>query len=336
MGKPFIRLLSLCLAVSLLSSACTPGPVEGPGPLPEQSSPTLTAVIPDPAVPTAEATSLPVTEPTPAGSELIEASTTPSPSPTVELSATLTNPANGPAPTFTRRPTRTPTITPTPAVPLDYLYIVRPGPRSKVTSPINLEAFVIPGANSTVRLELLGEDGRALVREVLRYSQMNVGMRFQINPSIDFEIPGVSEAARLQVSVADAKGRPIALTSVDLILLSIGEPELNPSGDLLTPFFIQQPRENQVIEGGTLSISGKIRPMNDQPVIFELITDQGQTAASKQVTIEQLPNGEYTLFQLEIPYTLANQTGARLIVRQPGGRIPGDAALASVAIYLKP
>ena len=52
--------------------------------------------------------------------------------PTITPTAT-----EGPSPTFTRRPSSTPTRTSTPEAPFAYLRLTKPGPFSKVISPIS-------------------------------------------------------------------------------------------------------------------------------------------------------------------------------------------------------
>jgi len=85
-----------------------------------------------------------------------------------------------------------------------------------------------------------------------------------------------------------------------------------------------------------MKINGFLRPLNAQPIIFELYTDDGQLAGSKQLTPEQVINGQHYAFELDLPYTVNEATWARLSVRQAGTRIPGDAALNSVLVWLKP
>ncbi len=238
-------------------------------------------------------------------------------------------------PSLTPRITRTPTPSRTPSPPLAYLRILQPGPMSKVTSPINLNASVIPGPDGVVRVELYGEDGRLLSRQVLRYG-MPQGMRFGISAKIDFEIPGVAEAGRLQVRVDDAAGRPIALSSVDLVLLSVGNDELNPAPPPLEPFVILLPTANQVVSGGDLVISGLARPLNGEPLILELYDNQGNVISSRQVQVDPDPDGSAVPFTTDIPYKVSAQTPVRLIVRQPDEHVPGDVAISSLTLTLAP
>ena len=100
-------------------------------------------------------------------------------------------------PTSTRIPYRspTPTITRTPVSPSLSLHIIRPGPLSKVASPIVLEANGFTGLNGTFNVTLMGEDGRLLFRQIVRASIV-ADDYVRIILKINFQIPGVAEAAR--------------------------------------------------------------------------------------------------------------------------------------------
>ena len=240
-------------------------------------------------------------------------------------------------PTLTRTPyrSRTPTLTSTPSPPIASLHIVKPGPQSKITSPIIMEATGLTGMNGTINVELIGEDGRPLYRQVVRAS--NIIDDFQtIVIEIKFQIPGVAEAARLQVSTEDDDGRPMAQTSVDLILLSIGEDQINPPDDGLAPLVIKEPKADALVSGGTLTVKGLVRPINATPLILELLTQEGKLVGSRQFSVDQAPDGRFVPFQVEIPYTVSQLRNVRMIIRQQGTRIPGTAILFSREVLLKP
>jgi hypothetical protein len=188
-------------------------------------------------------------------------------------------------------------------------------------------------------MELLGEDGRLLYRDELTFGSGG-DRRIVLDPLIDFEIPSVAETGRLTVAVEDPNGLVIALSSVEVILLSMGENDPYPSGDLLEPYFIQLPWSQQRITGGTLTAAGQIRPVSAQPVIFEISSPTGELLGSRQVQLQPgevtQASGGYLPFDVEIPYSIEKSTWARLVVRQVGSRLPGDIAVSSVQVYLSP
>lgn len=255
------------------------------------------------------------------------------------LAATLTPCSESrcftPTPTRTPRSTSTslPTSTPSP-VPA-YLSIKSPGPLSRITSPFFLDASAHTGANGAVRIELLGEDGRLLLREIARIGS-EAGMPFKLTRNLTFEIPSVSEAARLQISIDDDYNRPIALSSVDVILLTQGEMDIYPPGDGLDTFMILSPYTNEEIDSGIVHVRGKIRPFNASPIFFELFTQEGALVGARQLSLSPLPDGSFIPYQIDIPYSVTISRSVRLIIRQQGGRIPGDLAISSRVIRLNP
>lgn len=135
-------------------------------------TPTLTPSLT--YTPTSTPTATITLTPTITGTPTITPSNTFGPPPTWTRPPTST-----PYPTWTRRPsltptirptctnTSTPTITLTPTPPFDYLRLTRPGLLSVVLSPFRVEAFVTPGDDGYVYLELIGEDGSILAQQSL-------------------------------------------------------------------------------------------------------------------------------------------------------------------------
>lgn len=242
-----------------------------------------------------------------------------------------------PSPTFvsTATPIQDYTAQPPPDIPEATIQITHPGPRSLVSSPFFLRAItrIFPG--STVRIELLGEDGRLLMREVRSYDperQNNLVFGAEIN----FEISAVAEVGRLQVSLLDEHNRYVAVSSVELILLSIGEPLINPQGDTLEDIVIQSPKEDSLIQGGMLRVSGLARLRSRQPLLIELQSSDGRIVGSRQVAVEDVPGSSFASFQIDVPYTVSSTTRVRLVVWEPGDLIPGISHLSSVEVILSP
>jgi hypothetical protein len=204
-----------------------------------------------------------------------------------------------------------------------------------VTSPISLEASAIPGPGGQVRIDLIGEDGQAITRQVKAYDSPR-GQRVGIALKLEFEIPRVAEAARLQVSVMDASARITALASVDLILMSVGDPEITLAGDQLSPVVLTQPQANQAVPGGKVLVSGMVRPVNSRPLQLDLIGSKGEYLGSRQVILSSEPDGGYTNLDTDIPYAIKSPTWALLVVHQAGNRIPGDAFIFSRLVFLQP
>jgi hypothetical protein len=217
------------------------------------------------------------------------------------------------------------------------LQISQPGDFSKVISPFRVEAVVEPGEDGIIELELIGEDGRVISGERLDYSRY-LGRRFWIAPTIEFEISGVAETARLIMRTRDELGRVKAISSIDLILLQLGQNEIKTVKVVQEPFIIRYPEAETVITGGAMWVSGLIRRVNPNPLILELVDEQGNVVGMNAIEIPA-PNDElsHIPFGIEIFYTVPETTSVLLVVRQESDqRLGGTVALSTIPLTLEP
>ena len=307
-------------------------------------------------VQTTSATNTPEATHTPGVTLLAEATETPEVSATPQTTASPTaspteagTPTFGPSPTRTRTPTptrfpsrtplpsRTPTITPTPSPPQAWMRIQRPGPYSRVVSPISIEALISPGEDGYVHVELTGEDGRLITRQALDLRAF-LNRHFYIAPEIPFEIQAAAETARLTVRVEDRFNRPIYLCSVDLVLMQLGKNDILPQSITQEPFLVRLPREGAVVRGGVLQVNGLARLINDNPLNIALVDEQNRVVGSVSLEISQ-PYGDlsHIPFQTYIPYTVTESSGVRMLLFQESNtRIPGVVWLSSMLLTLEP
>lgn len=320
--------LALALAFSLAGCAeLMPEPL--PTPISEAEIPTAIALTLQ-AVQTLEYTPLPPvtadpseTPPPPTATLSPEPSATPSFTPAgMELSPTPTIPEPSP--------------TATPEIPNAEIEIRNLGPLSRVTSPLHLYTYLRPGAGGKVRFELLGEDNRLLYRNIRVVNFVPVGAWAVLTLDFDFEIAAPAEAGRLQISVDDEFGRTVALNSVPLILLSIGEADIVPPQDVLAPIVIQQPAKKALIQGGKVLVSGLARSGSDQPLMVRLIDEQGSEVGSRLAGV-QIPEGsQYGSFAIEVPYNVSAATRVLLVITAGGASLNDVIHLSSREILLSP
>lgn len=278
--------------------------------------------------------------------EQAEAPTATPEAPDLTPQATATLSALGPSPTPTLtftptttlapvQPTRTPTPVPTTSIPSAAIQIRSPGPLSRILSPLRVQASVKPGLDGRVRVELLGEDGRLLVRKIINYGEQK-GYVF-ISEDLEFEISAAAETARLVISTYDTFNRLYALQAVDVILLAIGEDDVNPPGSDQEAVIVLEPLPNKLIQGGTLLVSGMARLPADAPLLIELVTSQGKVVGYRQAGVTVDPDGGFTTFSVEVPYRVEETTWVRMVIRQEsGGRIPGVMYATSFEVLLSP
>ncbi len=352
-GRKMGVMIGLTLLLFLISSCSFGPPLEVlPTLIPEDQLPTVIALTSNAiasqtaaARPTLTATLSPTpTEtviPTTAGPSPT-ATRTPSPnhSPTI----TMTLPPSSTAsitPTPTATPTSTPNYTATPVppdeIPFAAVQIIHPSHLSKVDSPIELYTFVAPGGDGRIRVELTGEDGRLLYRQVFIFTNSPTGARVNLNAKVAFEIVAVAETARLTVSVNDEYERLKSLSSVDVVLLADGQADLTPTGDLLENIFIQQPMIKTLVQGDSVLVTGLARTGDDQPLLVELVATDGRILGSRLAGIApQQEDGGHRLFAAEVPFSVSAPTWVRVTVRDNSGRLPGPKYVSSVEVLLSP
>ena len=260
--------------------------------------------------------------------------------PTITLTPTKTaTPTITASPTLTFTPTPDYTATPIPPdeIPFAAVQIIHPSHHSKVVSPIELYTFVAPGGDGRIRVELTGEDGRLLYRQVFLYTDTPAGARVNLKTSVAFEIASVAETGRLSVSVNDEHEQLKSLSSVDLVLLADGHAELNPSGDLLENIFIQQPMIKSLIQGDSIRVTGLARTGDNQPLLVELVAADGRVIGSRLAGIAPIQeDGGHRLFASDVPFSVSSPTWVRVTVYDNSGRLPGTKHVSSVEVLLSP
>jgi hypothetical protein len=153
---------------------------------------------------------------------------------------------------------------------------------------------------------------------------------------LPFEISATAEMGRLVVSAEDVFGRLIDLNSVNLVLLSTGKTELNPTNALWQRIVIQEPAPMALIQGGTLLVSGLAQPEGDLPLQVLLVAEDGRVVGQRLAGVNPTTPGGYGTFSAEVPYSVEELTPARLTVSEDGGLISPLAHLASIEVQLSP
>lgn len=244
---------------------------------------------------------------------------------------TLT-PSVTPTPTDTLTPLPTNTLTPSPSAPQAQIKIETPGPMSKVTSPISLRIQVVSGSSELVQIDLQGEDGRLLARNLERVPTWPGG--FYVSLKIPFEIRAAAEVGLITISTKDDFGRLQAQLGMRVLLLSIGNDEITPEGDPSErAVFYDPPRKDAVAQDGILNVDGRVLPFNDQPVILELIDQEGKTVGLRVLDFDST---DEQLFTTTVPYKVSEPTMARFVLRQDDDRLDGYIYLYSQEILLSP
>jgi len=303
----------------------------------ESGSPIL---IPTEQVPTVIAMSVEaiISEVTKENQKNITKTPKPSLSPTWETTSTLTLTPVIEVPgteTATLQPSATATPLPPLEIPYANIQFLSPGAFSKIISPVQLHAYLIPSDLGRATLELFGEDGRLIYRQLFVFSSPS-GVQANLRTDIDFEISAVAETASLVIRTDDLYGRVKAVASIPLILLSLGDSDINPTGDHLAPIVIQEPAAKVLVQGGKLLVSGLVRTDSDQPLLVELVTTGGKVIGSRLAGIVPGESGDYRLFASEVAYSVDAPTWVRVTVSERNNGNPEPLQLTSVEVLLSP
>lgn len=233
--------------------------------------------------------------------------------------------------------TRTTSPTPTflPEIPSAHIQIFQLGELSRVSSPIKVSARLFSKVGKVVRLELHGEDGRLLGRELNNLPAIPWSTAL-VSTEMEFEIRLAAEYGRLVISVEDAFGRLIDVNSVNLVLLQFGDSELNPATALWQVIQIDEPKPQTLIQGGSVFVSGLARPNTDKPLFIQLVGQDGQNLGHRLAAVEISIPGGYGTFAADVPYSITEVTPALLVVYESGGTLSEIAHLASVELLLSP
>ena len=318
------------LVINLLSSCIGMAETSIPTPYPTEYIPTVIAM-------TLEAQGIELSSNDPV-TDVVEAPTWTAP--TLATAATLTPSPETIEIIATPSPTPIPTensqdFPPPATIPTSINQIISPGSGSKVISPFILRAAVKPGPNSIVRIELLGEDGRILMREVRSYQSLQ-NEWVSLGSEVTYGINAVAEAGRLQITIEDEHSRLQSVSSVDLILQSVGNQDLYIPVDQLEDIALESPKTNRLIQGGIMRVAGLARPRSEQPLMIEILSSDGRIVGTRQVSVIPQPDSSYGTFAIDVPYNVDYTTRVRVQVWEPGDRIPGIVNLASVEVLLSP
>lgn len=271
---------------------------------------------------------------------------TPTNSPSIIQETVISPPTSIPLPSETSTPKpETPSnivVSPTAisygdvSIPQAEIEIRTPGHLSKVVSPIPVYAILKPGYEKRVRVELIGEDQRVLTRQIIAIPYLNREGEGILSLSLNFEIPGTAEAARLSISTEDEFGRMTALNSIPLILMSVGEADLIPALDMRQPIFIQQPAPKTLIQGDTVVVSGRAHPDGDEFIMIQLVAEDGKVVGKRICSLTPPDASDYGMYVIDVPFTVTESTPVLMMVWQSDDGFSNIIHLTSQEILLSP
>ena len=212
--------------------------------------------------------------------------------------------------------------------------ILSPGDGSAVTSPIKLTAEIQPGEDGLVRVSLVDRQNIVLARQLIQTDKNNHSP-FKFSTHLPFEITTESSPALLTLTLQDEFHRPLSLRSVLLTLQSDGSAKISGPNKNPSWLEIDQPVAHESLSGGNFRVEGRVTPLTQKPVIFELITDTGGVIGSSQLAVQE---PDVTIeFSIQLSYAFITKTrDVRMVVRQTADPYATDVILDSLPITLSP
>lgn len=201
---------------------------------------------------------------------------------------------------------------------------------SSLTSPFILQANIAAGESDRIQVDLLGEDGRVLYRQIkkLERNPLGVFQRFEIS----YEIHAVSEAGYIRISTEDDFGRMQALNTMPVLLYSVGTAQINPPGNFIYERIAMDGfKEKTNFYAGEVALQGRIWPYNAQSFVVELISTEGKVLGSRILGINGIDTQP---FDTVIPYKITEATPARLTFRQDNPLLELSDSVLGKLVYL--
>ncbi len=232
----------------------------------------------------------------------------------------------------------TPTlVSPVVSMPTEKIAIFQPGPGSHVTSPFQVAGWGGPSYSDRVHVRMIGENGRVL-SEGKSWLLVLPGNAGRFYSKVPFIIQGVAESARLEITTYNSRDRQMShLNTVDLILLSTGNPLVHPALHGPEKLAIFTPRKEAIVSGGTVYVQGAGWVNSDTPLTVSILDRNGEILGSTEVELDAPAIGLLGTFQVEVPYQTSFSQWAHVAVSEPStNQIPGLIHFTSVEVWLEP
>lgn len=221
-----------------------------------------------------------------------------------------------------------------PAVSIAQIPIDSPGPQSRLTSPINLDAQLYSGADDKVRVELFTDDGQLLARKILKLENYT-DLTSELQTSLDFEVDRSSDAT-LILSTEDQYGRVQALNSVDVTLLTEAEQVISVAPEFADAIRISSPTQGEEISDGRLTISGQASSRPGRALNIQLITREGRVLTFGEVYPHFETDSTWGTFEIKLSYEVKETTWVQIAITENNPQIPRPIHFSGIEVLLIP
>jgi len=180
--------------------------------------------------------------------------------------------------------------------------------------------------NTKVYIALFGEDGKLLDDQLVSLALPSSGE--YVFAKFPFEIRAAAEIGIIQVTTRDSSGVLMALNTVRVLLVSSGVSQINPPGNnIYERVALETPAIHATVTGGVLTVKGVYVPFNSQPLILELVDENGKSLNASRVL--ELQNSGSQTINTTIPYKVDGETPAYLVIHQQDDLLKDAVQLSS-------
>ena len=231
--------------------------------------------------------------------------------------------------------------TPTPTrislnLPQERIILEAPGPGSQVVSPVRVAGWGGPSAGGRLFIRLIGEQGQVLAR-ITTFILAPDGASGQFIVTVPFAISGVAEAGLVEVSYNGyTTGTLEHIATRPVVFLSVGPARIHTNQGTAEKITLFAPRENQVVRGGVVTVSGAAVLDEDLPLLIEIRNVEGEVIATSEAEIQAPVDGELGTFAAELTYSVPFPQYGSVAVTERGLRPPALRHFTSRRVYLEP
>jgi hypothetical protein len=119
-----------------------------------------------------------------------------------------------------------------------------------------------------------------------------------------------------------------------ILLLSSGASQINPAGNTIYErVVLPHLKPGADVSGGELQLNGQVLPYNRQPIIIQLMTNDGKNQWLRVLTTT---GTDWQTFDTTVPFKVSAPTPARLYFTQADDLLTTQAYIYSHEILLNP
>ncbi|MGA9531630.1 MAG: hypothetical protein WBR18_02840 [Anaerolineales bacterium] len=221
-------------------------------------------------------------------------------------------------------------------LPFSNLTVFEPGVGSQVSSPFRVIGYSGPTYLDRVKVRLINQ-GETVLDETTAILMVYPGNSGRFVTHLNFDIPGVSQSALLQIDSFDRRsGRLSQRLTQPLVLLSLGSARVLPGQQGPAQLAITEPRRWALLPPGPIHVHGGGWSAWGGPIQVQALDLAGEVVDSATVTLSASQPGEIGTFDAYLNPDISFSQYGRLAVAEldPGTGEPRF--MQSSEVYFQP